>query len=394
MKKILYFIATFMAAICWYGCQKERNTYIDNNAPAPAQVSDIKVVATPGGAVITYKVPIDPNLLYTKAVYEIQPGIFREAKSSYYRDTLELVGFGDTSNHEVKIFSVGKNDKESEPLFVSVTPLTPPVQSAFGTLNLYAAFGGVSVSFQNNLQANLAIVVIADTTGLNTWAPVNTFYTKALKGSFSARGYDTTEMKFAVFLRDRWNNRSDTLKKMLKPLYEQLIPKNTIKGIALPTDALLLASGNNIDKLFDGITNSSGNIYATHQTNTLPEWFTFDFGNKVMISRFKEFQRANYSYNGAVPEIFEIWGSNAPNPNGSWDGWQLLGTFNSFKPSGLPFGKTSPDDINYAVVNGEDFEFKDVPPAVRFIRFKTLKTYGDIGQVVISELTFWGQIVP
>jgi len=397
MKKILYFIAAIIFAIGWYGCQKERNSYIDPNAPAPSQVSDIKIASTPGGSILTYKIPLDINLSYVKAVYEIQPGVFRQAKSSsHYSDTLALVGFGDTLSHQVKIYSVGKNEKESEPQIITVHPLTPPIQSAFTKLELISAFGGVSVSFINELQADLAIVVIVDTTGRGTWAPVTTFYTGAKEGKFSYRGFDTTQLTFAVFLRDRWNNRSDTLKKLLKPMYEILIPRTLIHGLVLPTDATILATSNNIANLFNGITNNLNDIYATLAAgNVIPEWFTFDLGQKVMISRFKVFQRQNYAYNGAVPEKFEIWGSNAPNPNGSWDSsWTLLGQFNTLKPSGSKFGVNTADDISYACVQGMDFDFTTDPPPVRYIRFKTTKTYGDIAQVVLSEITFWGQIIP
>lgn len=65
-------------AVLWQGCTRETNAYIDSKAPAPEQVSDVKITSTPGGAIITYKIPKDPNLLYVKAEYEIQPGVFRK----------------------------------------------------------------------------------------------------------------------------------------------------------------------------------------------------------------------------------------------------------------------------------------------------------------------------
>lgn len=393
MKKTPYFTAILLLTLLWYSCKKDQNNYIDPNAPAPAQVTDLKITSMPGGAVVTYKIPMDSNLAYVKATYEIQPGIFREAKSSYYTDTLALVGFGDTLSHEVKIYSVGRNEKESAPIAINVQPLTPPVRSVFETLKMTATFGGVNVSFENSSQADLAIVVIVDTTGLGTWAPVTTFYTSAQNGNFSARGFEPEEKKFAVYLRDHWNNKSDTLTELLTPLYEEMIPKPYYQ-LVLPNDATLLGPGNGTSVLWDGIYNDRNNLYASTHTEALPEWFTIDLGRKVILSRFKEYQRRDYPYNGSVAKTFEIWGSNDPDLNGGWDHWQLLGTFHSFKPSGLPFGQTNADDVNYAVVNGEDFEFTDALPAVRFIRFKTLETYGTDGQVVISELSFWGQIQP
>ena len=170
MKKLIYFFAAFLIGILWYSCKKEgRIDHLDLNAPAPLQISDVKVKATPGGAILTYKNPKDPNIYYVKAVYEIQPGVFREAKSSIYIDTLALVGYGDTLSHEVKIYSVGKNEKVSEPISISISPLPPAVKTVFKNLKLVASFGGVRVLFKNALKANLAIVLMVDSTGQNIW---------------------------------------------------------------------------------------------------------------------------------------------------------------------------------------------------------------------------------
>jgi|SRR6185437_16511207 len=398
MKRLLYSISPILLAILLYSCTKESRVYYpgDPNAPAPAQISNIKVNAIPGGAVLTYKLPIDPNLSYVKAVYEIQPGIFREAKASYYLDTLQLVGFGDTLSHEVKIYSVGKNEKESDSISINITPLVPPVQSVFKTLTLIATFGGVNVSFKNDSRANLAVVVITDTTGQGTWAPVTTFYTGAPEGNFSARGYDTTKRKFAVFTRDRWNNKSDTLIKTLTPLYEQLINSSGFSCVHLPTDTWQGAESiYSVENLWDGIYNQSYHgSFASTNSSVLPQWFTIDMGQKVILSRFKEFQMNNlFIYQGSAVESFELWGSNDPDTDGGWTNWEKLGSFHSFKPSGLPLGQVTTDDINYAAVNGEDFEFDHPLDAVRYIRFKTLQTYSSSGQIFICELKFWGQVV-
>ncbi|HEX5552925.1 MAG TPA: DUF5000 domain-containing lipoprotein [Chitinophagaceae bacterium] len=395
MKKLLCFIAVLISVACWYGCKKETNAYIDAKAPAPMQVSGLKVVNTPGGAIITYKIPQDPNLSYVKAEYEIQPGVFREAKSSYYTDTLAIVGYGDTQVHEVKIYSVGKNAKQSTPVSINVQPLTPPVNSVFTTLTLTTTFGGVFITFQDSTQADLAITVIMDSTGLGTWAPVTTYYTAQLAGSFAARGLDTIRKKFGVYIRDHWNNISDTLFETLSPLYEQLIPKNLFKVYPLLNDSWKSLNGNyKIQNLWNDIVNGHEDIFATADYNKLPQWFTIDLGENVVLSRMKLFQRLPYPFNAVWVKEFEIWGSNQPDPDGSWDSWQLLGgPFPFRKPSGKPGFDYTADDLDY-VAQGEDFIFPAGIPAVRYLRFKLLDTYGGVGKYQFGELTFWGQIVP
>lgn len=396
MKK-LYFITTILIASLLYGCAKEeRDDHIDPNAPAPAQVSNITVKELPGGAKLSYKIPKDVNLAYVKAVYEIQPGVFREAKSSIYADTLALVGFGDTNAHPVKVFSVGKNEKESEPVLVTVTPQTPPVQSVFSTVDVISTFGGVTVNFENLSKANLAVVVIVDTTGQNTWAEVSTYYTAAVTGKFSARGMKNEEKKFGVYLRDRWNNKSDTLTKMVTPKFETQIPKTGWMSMQMKLDSWQPVNSNySVAKLWDGKWAVLGSdCFASPNGSALPSWFSIDLGKKVLLSRFKEHQApTSHLYTGSAVKKFELWGSNAPNPDGSFDGWILLGAFESFKPSG-PSTTVTAEDKNYGNVLGEDFIFEETPPAVRYLRWKSIEVYTSTGQIVIAELTLFGEIQP
>lgn len=393
MKK-LYSIAALIMTFFWSGCSKEgRLDFVDANAPAPAQITDLKAAPTAGGAVLTYKLPSDPNLGYVKAVYEIQPGVFREAKSSRYTDTLKLVGFGDTLSHEVKVYSVGTNEKASASVSISINPKTPAVKTVFTTIVFSATFGGVNVAFQNPTNSDLAIVVMRDSTGNNTWAPVTTFYTAAIASNFSARGFDSIPQKFAVYIRDRWNNKSDTLIKMLTPKFEASITKDTWSALVLPTDQTAIAEPQyNIEQMWNGSTNG---IYASSNVSSLPQWFTIDLGKKVLMSRFKMFMEGyNHCYTGSGVKKFELWGSNSPDTDGGWTQWQLLGTFNTLKPSGLPLGQRTAEDINYANFLGCDYNFDNQPPAVRYIRWKTLETYSSPGQVVIAEISLWGQVQP
>ena len=389
-------ILNFITALCFiFLCSKckeeDRLDHYATGAGAPPPVTNVKIMNTPGGAVLTYDLPKDPNLSYVKAVYEIQPGIFNEAKSSYYTDTLALAGYGDTSLHEVKLYSVGRNEKASEPVVLKVKPLTAPVIVAFDSLKLEAAFGGVKIRYQNLLEANLAIVLIADTLNNGIWVPLQTFYTRAPGGVVSFRGLPSSEKKFAIYLRDRWNNKSDTLVRTLTPLFEEKVPK-PFKALILPTDETIpVEPPYTLDKMWDDLVDQG--IFASRHSTATPQWFTIDLGKKVVISRMKMHQRApNYTYTGANVKSFELWGSNNPDTNGGWTNWTMIGSFQSYKPSGLPAGKVSAEDIAYAHTNGEDFDVQEIPQAYRYVRFKTTATYGGGPQVTIAELSFWGQI--
>jgi hypothetical protein len=71
---------------------------------------------------------------------------------------------------------------------------------------------------------------------------------------------------------------------------------------------------------------------------------------------------------------FEVWGSNAPNSNGDWNGWTKLASFTSVKPSGLPRGQNTPEDEAFARA-GEPFVFPSNAMEVRYIRIKMLEVW-------------------
>ena len=272
MKRIRIYIWVLFINLALFACSKtERLDYLDKDQPAPTQVTDVAITATPGGAVITYRLPDDRNLSYVKAVYEIQPGVLRETKSSRYNDTLKLEGFGSIADQEVKLYSVGRNEKLSDPVIVTVNPLPPPVRSVFQTIDLTATFGGVKVTFENLSKANLAVVVVADTSGQNTWAPVTTFYTSTEQGNYAARGMRNVSSKIGVFIKDRWGNVSDTLIKTLTPLSEEFIPKTNFKLVKLPTDTWQNTFNYTIDKIWNGVTNNSEDVFIVSATYPVPQ---------------------------------------------------------------------------------------------------------------------------
>ncbi|HEY9560715.1 MAG TPA: DUF5000 domain-containing lipoprotein [Anseongella sp.] len=397
MKKQIFYLLIVLLGAFGQSCKEEaRIDYIDESLPAPAQVSNVEIVETPGGAIVTYKLPDDPNLAYVKAVYDIRPGVTREAKASPYTDTLKLVGYGNTDPHQVNIFSVGKNEKMSEPLTKSFTPLTPPIVETYESLDVVETFGGVQIRFENESKADLSIVLMADTAGTGTMEPVYTLYTAAPEGLFAVRGFDTLGTEFQAFVRDRWNNKSDTLSKVLKPIFEQEIPKSTWAAVHLPTDTWQPAGDYHLHYLWNNRIDGGygGVIFASTNSSILPQWFTVDLGVSALISRLVVHQSepGGHFYKGSGPKRWEIYGSNDPAKDGSWDSWTLMGTFESFKPSGLPMGQENEEDRQYGWINGEDCTFLEKQPAYRYLRFKTLETYGSSGQVVISEMEVWGQL--
>ena len=389
-------LSLLLVLLFFFGCKEEgRIDHIDDNAPAPAQVQVTEIINTPGGAVLIYALSNDENLLYVKAEYEIQPGVIREAIASCFTDSLFLDGFGNTNTHDVQVYSVGKNEKMSTPLTVQVNPLTPPVLVA--TKRLRETFGGVAVDIENPESANLAIVLLSDTAKNGYLSELYTFYSSMPKGSYSFRGLDTIPSDFAVYIRDRWNNRSDTIEASLTPWFEEDIPKRTWSENTLPGDAPPIISQYPVRAIWD---DTRQEYYSA--SLPLPQMITWDLGVTVKLSRLKYWPRDDEAdrWKRAHVKVFEIWGSSAPNPNGSLDdSWTPLGRFECVKPSG-PGLTITQEDIDFANAGIEfEFEVSDFAPdpyvPVRYIRFRTLSTYNNtvISYFCVREMSFWGSIV-
>ena len=350
MKRAFLIIISLMPMV-WIGCKEEgRVDHINDSAPAPAQVTDVTMRSTPGGVILKYTLPDDQNLRYVKAEYEIRPGVVYDTKASSYMDSLMLEGFGDTRAYDVKLFSVGKNEKASEPLIVRVNPMTAPVHLV--SKQLKEAFGGVSVTIQNPERASLAIVLMADTAHLGYQRLLYTFYTSAERMTFPYRGLESVQGEYSVYLRDRWGNLSDTLSSILTPRYEELISKNTWSMVHLDNDIDINMNNSNI--LWDDIDGSydwTNNVRSSR--GVLPVWFTFDLGMEILMSRGKLWMMNGHELVvGEAVKRFEVWGSLNPSQDGNWDDWIRLAE------TAVPDASTMDSPYSW-LRGGIDFEVED-----------------------------------
>ena len=176
----------------------------------------------------------------------------------------------------------------------------------------------------------------------------------------------------------------------------EIIPKNTWVEYTLPNDASLFFALQNI---WNGnLTSESSCCFSYSQP--LPQMNTWDLGVEVAMNRMKLWPRAGADdiWVRGHPKIFELYGSTAPNPDGSLDdSWKPLGRFECMKPS--PGTDITQGDIDFARA-GIDFEFVNSDFAadpfvrVRYIRFRTISTFGSETEsnVGIQEISFWGRL--
>ncbi|RFZ85232.1 hypothetical protein DYU05_06430 [Mucilaginibacter terrenus] len=168
------------------------------------------------------------------------------------------------------------------------------------------------------------------------------------------------------------------------PAFERLMNKALFTALLLPTDVNEGGYGWLEQYLWDDNYNPPG--FATE--SILPCWFTLDMGQSVSLSRIKYWQPADRLYDQQSVKVFEVYGSNNPNPDGSWAGWIKLSTCTSTKPSGLPTGQIGPNDAAYAMA-GESFPLPDHLPKFRYIRIKVLEVWGSGDFAAMEEFNFY-----
>lgn len=391
MKKMIIAAACCMLAIT--ACQEEdiRHSYGENDGVAPGTVEVVSNEVIPGGIVIHYKNPIDKDLMYVKACYTLASGKEMEVRVSSYDNKVTLEGFNDTAEKEVKFYSVDRHENIGDPVSYKFVPGVSPLVNAFKTIDIEVAFGGATVKLENAEEGNLIVDVLSKDS-LNQWYSVQTEYTSIKKIKLPLRGFQPKERTFAVCLRDRWDNVTDTVSRILTPLEEYKLDKTKFKEVVLPNDEPMGGWGLVMSNIWDDVTTGQS-ICHTNAFGSFPVSFTFDLGTATQLSRYVYWSRQpDYWYSHGNMKEWEVYGcADKPAANGSWDGWTLLRKCESVKPSGLPTGQNTTEDIEHAK-KGEEFEFDVNLPAVRYIRVKALKTFDGTNMVHFSEVTFYGQI--
>ncbi|MEJ2883918.1 DUF5000 domain-containing lipoprotein [Pedobacter sp. GR22-6] len=404
MKSLKSIFIAGLLGILVTGCQKELIGPLSNNTTPPGQVSNVKVTNQSGQATLTYRLPADQDVAYVKAVYTLLSGAQREVRASFYTSQIVVDGFGDTETHTVTLYAVNKSEVASAPVEVTVKPLENAIQIAFKTLKVVPAFGGVNVSLKNEAKANLAIIPMVKHS-YKGWVPLDGIYTSTTNISKNIRGLDTVPVKIAVVIRDRFLNQTDTLFEEVKPLFELPLAKNKYKAMSpviWPGDQRADFSnagnaGTGIAKMWDGETVNFPSCAYTPPSiiDQGPHSITFDVGQLAKFSRIVIWDYPEtingiktWFYRGNMKN-FEIWGSADPNPDGTYDSWYKLGTYQSVKPSGLPYSEMSTEDDATARA-GFSWDFDINVPKLRYLRIKCLNNWQGTNFLMITEVQVYG----
>ena len=395
MKKYLYvFVALLLMGV--YGCDENVLGPILKDSEAPNAVTGVQIENVNGGAIIKYKIPTDEDLLYVSAQFELN-GEMSETRASFFNNELKIEGFGDTLSHSVSLYAVDKSENSSVPVKVLIKPLEAAVIATAKTVNIEPAFGGAKFTWTNETESALTFNLISKDS-LGALIVVNTIYSSQLDGLGYLRGYESIETPFAVLIRDRWMNYSDTIfpetGRTILPKFEQKVDKSKFKKLVLTGDQNWSVWGGQYEAAYDDDVMTKAH---TQSGKGWPHVYSIDLGVKVKLSRYKMWQRQDYppgqAYSHGNVRRWEVYGTaETPDEDGSLDNWTKLKECTIVKPSGLPNNQNSEEDL-VLMRQGHEFEISEDAPYVRYIRFVVLETWSQTDFTYLAEFNLFGDVV-
>ena len=389
-----------MALAALISCKMEPigQTPVDGVAPSP--VSNVHSVPTPGGANIYYTLPEgESDILYVLCEYE-QNGVRKETRASVFADHLTVEGFVSEEPVDFALYVVDTSGNRSKGVKSVFVPEEAPISAVFKTIIISPDFGGASITWDNPSEATIGAFLLArDDAG--EWQEYDLVYSSLAHPSRSMRGYSDVEREFGVRLTDKFGNFSDTCKVTLTPLYEKLLNKKLFSNGHLQGDNNTTTPLNPrpIENIWDG------NLSVLWHTNASagfipPQYFTINLGVEAALSRMVLFNRGEnqYEYGQHNPRLFEVWGTSKLSheeedsywTTSAWrDEWKQLGDFEVVKPSGLPAGQTTDEDI---AAHNAGFEFRFNPGSdnIRYLRFVVKETWAKTAALHINEISIYG----
>lgn len=395
MKKIFSLLAISLFVLT--GCEEDyEHSPIAADSSAPKPIENLKYEPIHGGFNISYDIPDDKDILYVKASYINTKGEVSEVRASSYNNKIQILGFGDTSDRTIDIYVVDRSENISEAISFTAKPLESPVNVIKETMSITEDFGGAKFHWVNEDKVPIIIGLLAQEDD-GSLVEVETVYTSQSETSNSLRGYDAVPQKFAAVIRDRYDNISDTIypateDKKLVPLFEERLDKTKFKKLILSNDTNWDAWEGDYTNFYD---DNMETIVHTQGDHPMPQIYSIDLGVVVKLSRFTLHQRlshgSTHAYTHGNPKKYTVYGAKElPEDNGTMEGWIELKDCESIKPSGLPIGQNTDEDIDHLYA-GDEYTFEEAPE-IRYFRIAVTETWDGAGYINASQITFWGNI--
>ena len=390
IKKIIFSI--FLVTLT-FSCSKNE----DVDSTPPGILSNISVVPTNGGGIISYSLPSDNDISYVRAEYTNSQGeeVFRV--SSRYNTSVEINGLNQTTPIKVRLYVVDENENISDEVEVEFTPLESFIYLVQQSIEISPDLGGVKITWEN-IATKTVFVYVHILNG--TDETIRILSSDNAEESLFIRGLDAVEMTFSTKVEDFDGNITDLqVVGNFTPLFEEKIEKNTwtlITSQSINGNAYEGRTVNFWDDIVDTVETDSDNSYfiATRENNggslNFPLDIVIDLNKNVKIKRFKVWQRAYWYQGGGVTyhyqeENIKSFNLYASNDAQSWD---LLGQFDIGDPRDS--AGNIPASAFQEAIDGHDFTLANTSEQFRYLKFSITSNYGSTQLTVGSEITLFG----
>ncbi len=385
-----------LASLVIVACKEEE----EQDSVAPGQVSNVQIIPTSGGAILTYDAPSDVDLLFVKASYINSLGQEMFKVCSYYDNQIEIEGYNDTLQHQVQIVAVDRSNNESAPVVVTIKPSKSHIELVKENMVLSADFGGVRMVWENSSQKRLYVhFSYVDTNGNQVVRYISSSreFEKVVM-----RDMDTIRKEFFVQIEDFYGNKTDKVSKgSFSPLYEEKIPKSAwalVTNMSADGNAWEGRTINLWDDVVDTKESSTDNSYAMLSRSrnggqlNYPLNFVIDLNASVVVNRFVVWQRAfwygqdakYFYYQSENIKSFTLYTSNDKLT------WTPIGEFSIDDPKDE--GGAVSDEAIADAIDGHEFELDEFTTPFRYLKFAITGNFGSEEYVNVSELTLFGAI--
>ena len=368
---------------------------------APGSVSDVEWTAIPGGADISYKLPLDEDLSYVKVVYSVD-GQERHLMSSQYNTEVRLEGLPNMDSRNISIYCVDKSDNISSPFVVEVTPQESPVIVMRNSLSHKMDFGGFKIKYENPSSSELTIQV----SQYDELFDIMRFYDSKVftqsSGEWHVINLPNEKIDFNIVIKDKFGNVSEPYAFVDVPWRELSLDKKMFQYVGEPRvfdKDDWFAWGGRPTHLWDGIT-GDWNFAQTGGDGQYPHYFCMDLGQTVPIGRILIQQRMGDSeiFAASCPKKFDVYGvEKLPvkvDRNNPLAGWTKLNdaTFELVRPSGRQPGEPVTEEDRVAAKDGIMFTIDtEFPrPEIRYLKFVFTEGFSN-NMTIVSEISLWAQ---
>jgi len=390
IKKIILLIVLIGSI---FSCSKNE----DVDSTPPGIITNVSVVPTNGGGIISYTLPSDSDVSYVRAEYTNSQGedVFRVA--SKYNTSLEVNGLNQTNPIKVKLYVVDENENISEAVEIEFTPLESFIFLVQQSIEISPDLGGVKITWEN-IASKTVFVYVHILNGNDE--TIRILSSNNAEECLFIRGLEAVEMTFSTKVEDFDGNITDLqIVGDYTPLFEEKIEKNTwtlIASQSINGNAYEGRTVNFWDDIVDTVETDSDNSYfiATRENNggslNFPLDIVIDLNKNVKIKRFKLWQRAYWYQGGGVTyhyqeENLKSFNLYASNDAQSWD---LLGEFDIGDPRDS--AGNIPASAFQEAIDGHDFTLDNTSEQFRYLKISITSNYGSTIITVGSEITLYG----